>query len=45
MIFWHVLKLEICNRFIYYLEGFLFFPFRGFFEGYIFLHGEVFEFL
>jgi len=45
MIFWPVLKLEICYRVIYYLEGFLSLSFRGFFEDYIFLHGEVFEFL
>ncbi len=46
MIFWLVLKLEISyyRVLIIYLEGFLV-SFRGFFEDYIFLLGEIiFEF-
>jgi hypothetical protein len=41
MIFWRVLKLEMSYRVI---EGFWFLSLRGFFEDYIFLHGEIFEF-
>jgi hypothetical protein len=45
MIFWLVLKLEISYRVCDILKGFGFFL-EGFFffEDYIFLHGEIFEF-
>jgi hypothetical protein len=42
MIFWLVLKLEICYRVM--ISGRILVSFRGFFEDYIFLHGEIFEF-
>jgi hypothetical protein len=45
MIFWLVLKLEICIEFIIYLEKFWFLLEEFFFgEDYIFFHGEIFEF-
>jgi hypothetical protein len=43
MIFWLVLKLEISyNRVIISSRKLV--SLRGFFENYIFLHGEIFEF-